>query len=477
MTFSQFIAILHARWKLALSILLGVTLLAVLVSLVMPKRYTATAAVVVNLRPDPISATVVEGLVLPTFMATQIDILKSTSVSRRAAKMLGLSDNPAVRDRWQAETGGRGDFDAWAGQMLQRSLDVKPARESSVINVSYRSGDSKFAASAANAYVQAYSDTVLDLRVDPAKQYTNFFDSRARQLKERMEAAQSRLSEYQKQKGILATDERLDVETARLNELSAQIVALQGITAESGSRMSAAQGRSAESLQDVLTNPLISGLKANLSVQEAKLQELTSRLGDAHPQVIETRANINALRRQISAETARITTGVSVTANINKQRETEIRAAYDQQRQKVLKLKERRDESAGLVREVEDAQKAYESVRERLNQTALESQSTQTNISVLNQATEPADPSSPRILLNTAIGVFLGALLAMITALVMEMMNRRVRSIQDVVLSLGVPVIGVLPKQTRTPLFGKGAQPLLARRVLGQLPLASTRRA
>ena len=81
-------------------------------------------------------------------------------------------------------------------------------------------------------------------------------------------------------------------------------------------------------------------------------------------------------------------------------------------RGQVLSLKQQRDEASVLMKEVETAQRAYDQVVARASQTNLESQNTQTNISVLTPATEPADHSSPKLLLNTLLSVFLGTLLA-----------------------------------------------------------------
>lgn len=476
MTFGQFIHILLARWKLAALVIALVFATAVGVSLTLPRQYTASASMVIDLKQDPISVGGLGVVTAPGVMATQIDILKSERVGRRVVKQLRLAEDPVSKQKWSEATGGRGDYEAWLGAALQKGLEVKPARESNVITIEYTSGDPKVAADVANAFVKAFSDTVLDLRVDPAKQYSTFFDSRAKQLKEQLEAAQSRLSAYQKEKGMVATDERLDNETSRMNELSAQIVQVQALSAESGSRQSAARSGSGDQLADVLMNPLISSLKSNLSQQEARLQELNSRLGDNHPLVIETKANIESLRGRIRSETAKVTSSVGVAAAINRQRESEIRAAYEAQRQKVLRMKEQRDDAAVLLREVDNAQKAYDAVVTRLNQSALESQANQTNISVLTPATEPAYPSSPKTKLNALIALVLGGGLAAALVYALEMMNRKVRSIDDVTHSLGVPVIGVMPGPDRLGFFGPRTQPLLARRVLGQLPLAGARR-
>lgn len=476
MTFGQFIHILIARWKLAAAVVAVVFVSAVGVSLMLPKQYTASASMVIDLKQDPLTVTNYGIITSPAYMATQIDILKSDRVARRVVKALRLTDNAESKKAWMNATGGRGDYEAWLGSAIQKGLDIKPARESNVLTIEFTSGDPNLASEIANAFIRAYSDTVLDLRIDPARQYSAFFDSRAKQLKEQLEAAQSRLSAYQKEKGIVATDERLDNETSRMNELSAQIVQLQALSAESSSRSNAARGGSGEDMQDVLMNPLIGSLKSSLSQQEARLQELNSKYGDNHPGVIEARANIESLRRRINAETAKVTSGVAVANNINRQREAEIRAAYETQRQKVLRMKEQRDEASVLLREVDNAQKAYEAVVTRQNQAALESQSNQTNVSVLSPATEPTSPSSPKIKLNALVALVLGSVLASALVFVLEMMNRKVRSIDDVTQNLGIPVIGVMPGPDRIGFFGPRTQPLLARRVLGQLPLADARR-
>jgi chain length determinant protein EpsF len=477
MTFGQFVSILRARWQTAFWVVAALVAVTVGVSLVMPKTYTATASVVLDLKPDPISAAAYGVMTSPAYMATQFDILKSDRVSQRVVQSLRLNDDLGSRENWMQATQGKGNFDAWLATQLRKGMEIKLSRESNVINVEYLARDPKFAAQVANAYVQAYADTVRDIRVDPAKQYSAFFDTRAKQLQADLEKAQAKLSAYQKQKGIVATDERLDAETARLNELSAQIVMTQALAAESSSRQAAAQGRSADQMQDVLLNPVIGSLKSNLTQQEARLQELNSRLGENHPMVIESKANIASLRARLQSETVKVTSGVGVTNSINRQREAEIRGAYEAQRQKVLRLKEQRDEAAVFLREVDNAQKAYDGVMARLNQTALESQSNTTNVVTLNSATEPSDPSSPKLLRNTLMALVGGTLLALGLVLVLELMNRKVRSLDDVTQLVGVPVIGVMPGPDKQRMLGRKVQPLLARRVLGQLPMPNTRRA
>lgn len=446
MTFGQFLSILRARWWVAALVLLLTVGTTVGVSLMLPKQYTATASVVVDFKPDPVSAVMYGGMMSPGFMATQVDIIKSDRVAQRVVSNLKLVDNPQVRQQWLDATDGAGRIEVWLADSFQRNMDVVPSRESSVINVSYRATDPRFAAGLANAFVQAYIETSLQLRVDPARQYSTFFETRSKEARDALEKAQTKVSAFQAAKGIIANDERLDVENARLNELSSQYTVLQALSAESRSRQSAAQSGQGDRMQEVLNNNIVSQLKADLNRSEARQKELSTRLGDAHPQVEELRANITELRARLDAETRKVTGGVTVSNTINVQRMAEVKASLEAQRIKVLKMKSVRDEGAVLLRDVENAQRSYDAVLQRFTQTNLEGQTTQSNVNLLQQASEPTQPSSPKILLNTLLSVFVGTLLAVGTALLLELRDRRVRSVDDVVAALDLPVLGIMPR-------------------------------
>lgn len=471
MTFTQLLAILRARWIVALGVL-GLTVgLTLIVSLLLPRQYKATASVVVDFKPDPISALAYGGLPSPAMMATQVDIIQSERVAQRVVRNLKLNENPQVRQQWLDETKGVGSIESWMGALFQRNMDVEPSRESSVISLSYRSPDPRFAAGLANAFVQAYIETALELRVDPARQYSTFFESRAKEAREALEQAQARYSTFQKTNGIVATDERLDIETARLTELSSQVTALQAIAAESGSRFAQAQGVQGDRLQEVLNSPIVGALKADLNRAEARLQELVTRFGEAHPQMVEARASVAEIRARLNTETRKVTGGVGVTNTINRQREAEVQRALDSQRQKVLRLKAVRDEGMVLLRDVENAQRAYDAIQQRFVQTSLESQTTQSNINLLAQALPPLEPSSPRVLLNTILAIIGGTLLAIGAALGLELRDRRVRNIDDAVDALGLPVIGSLPKPGSRLRIGSGSS-LMQKRLVTALPAA-----
>jgi succinoglycan biosynthesis transport protein ExoP len=450
---------------------LGLTVATTLVvSLLMPKQYTAAASVVVDFKPDPVSAVMYGGMASPGFMATQVDIIRSDRVAQRVVRNLKLNENPQIRQQWQDETDGKGSIESWLGSVFQRQMDVVPSRESSVINISYKAPDPRFAAGLANAFMQAYIDTALELRVDPARQYSTFFENRSKEARDALEKAQTRLSTFQSTNGIIASDERLDVENSRLNELSSQLTALQAISAESASRQTQAQGAQGDRMAEVLNNGIVGQLKADINRSEARLQELSTRFGDNHPQVVESRASLTELRSRLEQETKKVTGGVAVSNTINRQRESDVRRSLEEQRGKVLKMKAVRDQGMVIMQDVGNAQRAYDAVLQRFTQTSLEGQSTQSNLNVLTQAVPPIEPSGPRVLFNTLFATFGGTLAGLLLAFGLEFLDRRVRSIEDLSESLGLPVIGVMPKPGSKGMLGKGRTSLMQQRILAPLP-------
>lgn len=474
MTLARLLLVLKARWLLLLCVWLGVVALVGGITALQPQAYTATSVLLVDMKAaDPLGTSQSQPGQSDAYMAAQLDIILSERVARQVIESQQLAARPVGpsatadkrRQRWQAETGGQGDYIAWLSEDLRKNLEVRPAKESGVIRIFYTAPDREEAARMANAYVKAYADTALQLRVEPARQHSTFFDDRSRQLRERLEAAQARLSDYQRSKGLVSVgpDDRLDIETTRLNELSTQLTQLQALAGESGSRQ--AQARSAgDRTPEAIANPTIAGLNAELSRQQARLSEMATRLGDQHPALIELRANVAQLRSQVAAETRRVNASVGVNNAVNQSRIEQLRSALDAQRSKVLELKALRDEAAVLQREVQQAQAAFDSLGSRATQALLESQSNLSNVSVLKAATPPAKSSSRQFGVNLPVAALLGLVLAVAVTIWREMQDRRLRDSQDVQEALDLPMLVEIPRaRPAQPAGRSGATPWLQR--------------
>ncbi len=456
MSLHQFLLILRARYRIALLIAVGAVLLALLVSLLMPRQYTAQTAVLVDLRtPDPVTGGTLAGVVAPSYMATQVDIISGERVAQRVVSMLKLDQDPETVKAWQASTEGRGSLQVWLAEGLQRNLDVRPARESNVINITYKGSEANQSAAIANAFAQAYLDTNLALKTEPARIYAEWFDEQAKGARDKLEAAQARLSDYAQKAGIVTSDERLDYETARLADISAQLTQVQGQTTDSQSK----RGASADSVAEVMQSPLVNGLKADIGRQEARVQELGAYLGPNHPQLQRAQSELQSLRRRLQTETSNITSSIDTAYRVGRDRERELQGAIAAQKSRVLSLNKERDELNVYRRDVEAAQRAYEEVSKNASQTRLQSLTNQTNVVRLNTANVPLTPSSPKTLFNLLIAAFGGTLLGLASALLVELANRRVRSAEDLSMVLDLPVLGRISSAPTA--YPGGSQPRL----------------
>lgn len=484
MTLHDLLLVLRSRWRI-IAMTTFLTLFAVAaVNLALPKQYRASATVVVDTRGgDPVAGNNTQSQTIPGYLATQVGIVASDRVVQKVIQSSGVGNDERLRKRWQNEADGvalpglsgfvqqlkdsiagllHGNqpplpesedaqnfdtFESWLTARLVRNLQVRPAREGNLIEITVTWEEAARASQIANAFARAYIDTNLELKVEPAKQYVKWFEERNLALRKDLEMAQARLSEYQRSKGILASsDASLDIENARLSDLSSQLTALQGTRADSASRERQAGARR-DSLTEVLQNPVVASLKADLSRLELKRAETAQRYGDNYPDIRRLDEQISTAKERLDQEIARVASSLSASNQINMQREAEIRRQMNAQRSQVLQMTRQRDEISVLQNDVANAQKAYDTVTQRLAQTSLESQNQMTNVAIITPAVRPLFPDSPRIKVNMLLALVFGFLFGVALALFRERIDQRLYGADHLRHVLGAPVFGMLGQQ------------------------------
>jgi succinoglycan biosynthesis transport protein ExoP len=449
MRLHELLLVLRARWRTVAFTWAALVAAALIVSLALPPRYEATATLLVDMNgADPLAA---QGAFRPagslsTHMATQVDILKSEEVAIGALRIVGLDRDPKWREEWQRRAGGQGSFDSWLATRVLRGLDVRPSRDSNVMTVGYTSKDPQLSAAMANAFVRSYVEASLRMKVDPAKQFTGFFAERAKALREQLESARARLSEYEKRNGVLVGTE--DVEAGRLAELTSQLVALQDTVTESANARKQA-GAAPGDMREVRNDPEVAALTAEVVRIEGQLAELRTQFGEQHHSIIAARQSLADVKKRLDAAMRRAAGSFDTSVKVNQARLAEAQAAVERQRVIVARRKAQRDAAGALQRDVENAQRAYDAVLSRASQNALESaNTTQTSVSVLKTATPPL--WSPFLLvLNVSVAALLGLLIGAWRALAAEGSDRRVRTIADITERLQQPLMLVLPNGSK----------------------------
>jgi succinoglycan biosynthesis transport protein ExoP len=376
-----FFLMLKARYQLIVFTLAVTVATAVILAEVLPKTYTATAALVLDTADrNPLDTATIAASgksSSTTYLATQLDIIQSRTVAMKVIDALKLDEKPDYVQAFQDNENGQGSIREWLiDNVLLKNLDVEPTRDSQVVSISYKAGSAKAAADTANAFAKAYIDTSLELITEPARRNAEWFDNQLKTMRQRLLDAQARLTQYQREKGITSIDERLDSETNRLNQLVQTLV----------------------------------------QVQAAADEVKTRQLGENHPDY----------RAAVARERA-------------------TRAAVENQKSLIMELKRQRDQLAVLSQDVDNAQHIYDTALQGYYQTSLQSKFNQPNIAVLTVAVPPnEDQASPNMLFSLISGICLGLVLGLTFAIMAEMLDRRIRTRDDVTEVLGTRVLATI---------------------------------
>jgi len=472
MSIQQFLLALRARFGVFAMVLIATVAATLAASLLLPKSYKATVALLVDAKDEQSLSNTLRPLILPqerlSYLQTQMDIITSRRVAGKVVRDLRLADQPALRAAFAKATGG-GSIDDWLVDDLLRNLKVDTS-QSNVIQLSFSSRDPAFAAAVANGFAKAYVDTMLELRVAPTREAAAWFDEQIKGLRANLEQGQARLTAYQRQNGIVASDESSDLDSTRLAELSKQLVSAQAQTYDASARLAQAReflarGGAPENVPDVLSDSLVQKFRSDLLLGETKLRAIASQLGVNHPDYRRQRSENDGVRAKLTAEMHKVLGDLEDSVHQDRRREADLRAALEAQRDRVLQEKASRNQAAVLQRDVENAQRAYGLALERFTSNRVDSRANQTNVAILSPAAVPDKPSRPRLVLNLALALAVGTLLGAGLVLLMEMFDRRVRSPVDLLLTDEVPLLAVIGAWggAAERLLGSGAAPALPR--------------
>jgi chain length determinant protein EpsF len=452
MTVQQMLILLRARSGFLWLTFAIIMLIAVAGTFFWPKSYLGSVSVLADSTAlDPISGSTQPPQLAAMFMQTQLEIIASHNVALKVVDNLDLIDDPDLKAKYEEATGGQGDIKDWiADRLIKKNLDAhlsqtQPTKQNNVIDIDAYSKDPKMAADLANAFADGYVQTNLEMKMAPARRQASWFNEQVAALKKQMESAQARLSEFQQSHAVTGTDTHYDIENKRLQELADQLLTSQNGMYDAQTRLKqmndALQQDKLQELPDIAGNQLLQTMIANLTIAEGKLAQISSSFGDNHPDYVSAEAQVKELRRKLLAQVDIAKGSIIQSAAIASRQVGELRQALDRQRDRVLQLKNEKDQQDVLKQQVDDAQHAYDAGVQRANQIGLESRLDQSSISVLNPAVTPVFAAYPKLFLNLVIGLLLGTILSPTIVIVLELMNMKVRSRIDLEQTAGIVVL------------------------------------
>ena len=457
------------RFVIAISFI-GAIILGVAATLLMTPIYTATTTIQIDresariLDTDDVAPkeTMMQG---EEFFQTQYGLIRSRSLAQRVAESEGLAADARFLDTMSL-TSGEGVAKGPASlarrqeavvEALQDNLGVQPVRGSRLVNITFDSPDPAQSAQIANAFAVNFIQANLDRKFDSSSYAREFLEERLAQTKSRLEEAERSLVAYAQQQGIINIDETTSAggepsgagsRSLAANDLLALNSSLAQVRAE---RIAAEQkwrqvsSSSLMSLPEVLQNPAIQRLTENRATLNAEYQQKLSIYRPEFPEMQQLKARIDETDSQIRALANEIRASVRQNYQALIGQERSLQGQVNGLKGDVQDLRSRSIQYNILQREVDTTRSLYDGLLQRYKEVGVAGGITANNISIVDRARPPDDPSKPSMLLNLAIAAVLGLGFGVLLAFAMEALDQSLSTPEDVEAKLDVAVLGAVP--------------------------------
>lgn len=461
------------RWRwLMLSVILGCIILSVVVTLLMSPKYTAQTQIQIDRQQKQI--TMVEGIEAQTtpqdqeFYATQYTLLKARPLAERVAASLRLYNDEA----FLAAHGIDGDVltENAAGLSAQQlkeknrqlivnllldNVEIAPIRNSKLVNIRYTSRDPNLAARISNEWAAAFIATSMDRQYASTADARKFLEERLVTLRQRLDESEKLAVNYASQNSIVSLGEAKDGKGRTVTNQTlagAQLAEMASALSEATTARIAAESRSAssgEATSESVTSNTLSNLRSQRSTIAAEYAKKRVQLEDRHPLVMELKQQLATTDSAIAQETQRITRARQSEYREAVRRESELQAKVEALKQSLDAENKANIQYAAYLRDADTNRQIYDALLQRFKEIGVAGQVGVNNISVVEPANMPTEPSSPNLLLNTLIATFVGLALAGAVAFGFEQIDEGVRDPNQVDAQLGLPLLGITPKVER----------------------------
>jgi succinoglycan biosynthesis transport protein ExoP len=472
------------RWLSAtcFGVVFSLTCLATLLS---SRVYTATTQVQVT-RESPIQLQLDQNVLrdddsdrtvngTSSFLATQVQALKSRDLAERVIRQHRLSTNDAfmhpdagrqslggigsgllalLRPRGLSDPGGAAQGDDASStadvpadllDRYTRWLNVNDVRGTDLIEVSFTTPSPSLSAFLAAAHTQAYLDTN-----DEAKRATDvtakdFLGQQMREARDRVERAQESLRRFAAEHPDIAVSEEDKTQSQRMQDVSSTLTKVETTRNQLETRYRFLSGGSHDALAYFLDKPDVQKLYLELMDLQAQQAAMSNELGPKHPDMAALLRQKASVEEQLDSAVAKQTRGVGEHLAATMERETALRQKYADLEAQGVVVRDLGARYEFLKNDVDTARQLHASLLKQQLETQVNSQLAPSNVRVLERAEVPARPSKPNVPLNLAIGLLGGLVVAVSAAFASEYFDSSVKSSDEAEELLRLPTLATIP--------------------------------
>jgi polysaccharide biosynthesis transport protein len=485
--------IVKKRKALIATVFLAVVITVAVVTYRMPPIYTSAATLLIEQR-EPQVLNIQR--ILPVspeygsydYYQTQYALLRSPSLAAEVIRQLGLENNKvftgenkkglaaelkSLVKNWIAipawlksknSSAKENARDPTATETMltniyiSKYLEIVPVGRTQMVQVAFNTPDPNLSAQLANAHAQAYLRQSVKFRDSASQEAQTFLEQKLTELKDRTEKSEALLKDYRKDKGIISGDDKNNIVVERLGDLNRRLTAAEAERIKLEVQVRLIRQKSFDAVPTVINSPLIQALKSQAAGLEAEYAKLAAEFNISYPPLAQVNAQLEEVRKRLGKELQSVATGIESDYLAAEAREKALRDKVREQRSAALNLKDAAVEYAILSREADTNRQLYDSVAKRITEIGITGELHMSNIYIVDEAKPPLGPSRPKKMPYLYAGVFMGAMLGVALAFLLEYLDKSVKTPDEVKRYANLPTLGIVPDFS---IAGKAGEPSL----------------
>lgn len=393
------------------------------------------------------------------FFRTRYEMLKGRVLSQGVIEELDLFDslNPKNEQKvfsiseikkllgLSADTTRNISMPADYNQRFSNNLNIEPIPGTHLVKVFYEAPSAEEAKVVVTTLLNNFIKLQIETKSVTGEYAKKFLSKQLIESGERLRKGERALVQYANKNGILEVDDKQTRHIKNLENLDAALMLAEIKRIETESLY--LQIKKSGSVSTVLTNTVISGLKARLYKMEGDYQKLLKTLKPQNLKVVSLQQQIFSARSKIKKELRNIQTSMKADYLAAKRQEERIRDELDLFKKEMNNLQESSLEYNKLKREVESSEKLYSSLQQRLEEVNVASAANTSSISIVEPAIIPFDKYRPRMKLNLIIATFFGLTLSIGLVFLRESLkSQSINSFEELERKFSLPVLGRIPR-------------------------------